>query len=115
MAEFMMVTRGKPEDWNKFSPEEVQRVMERYYEFVNRLKSEGRFKGGSALRDGGHLRRPVHEAVAIDGPYPETKEAMTGYLLFEAKDRLEALEVAKGCPALTHGEQVEVLELSNNS
>ena len=36
--------------------------------------------------------------VVTDGPFAETKEALGGYYLIEARDLDHALEIAKLCP-----------------
>jgi hypothetical protein len=38
-----------------------------------------------------------------DGPYAETREALGGYFLIEAKDLDEATKIAARCPAAKHG------------
>ena len=58
------------------------------------------------VRDG----RPL----VTDGPFIETREQMSGYFLIEARDRDEAVAIARECPALTHGETVEIFELGNH-
>ncbi len=47
------------------------------------------------------------EAVTSDGPYAETKEALTGFYLLECADLDEALGWAAKIPAVKHG-HVEV-------
>lgn len=47
------------------------------------------------------------EVVLSDGPYAETKEALTGFYLIEAADLDEALRIAADIPA-TWGGAVEV-------
>jgi hypothetical protein len=46
--------------------------------------------------------------ITTDGPYAETKEALTGYYLIEAEDLEEAVAIAQNCPGLPHGVKVEV-------
>ena len=41
-----------------------------------------------------------------DGPFLETKEALGGFYVVEARDRDHALEIAKGCPAPQGGVEV---------
>jgi hypothetical protein len=41
--------------------------------------------------------------VTTDGPYAETKEALTGYYLIEAADLDEAVAIAAGLPAAWNG------------
>ena len=114
MPEFLLIMKGSPKAWEAFGAEEKQRIMEKYYAFVNGLKREDRFKGGSALKAGGTSLRSEKGLVLEDGPFSETKEALNGYFVFAAKDRAEALGLARQCPALTHGETVEVFELTQH-
>jgi hypothetical protein len=41
-----------------------------------------------------------------DGPFAETKEALGGYYLVEARDLDHALQIAKLCPARFGGVEV---------
>jgi len=43
-----------------------------------------------------------------DGPYVEAKDIIGGYIVVEAKDLDEAVEISKGCPILEVGGSVEV-------
>lgn len=43
------------------------------------------------------------DVVTTDGPYAETKEAMTGYYLIEAADLDEAVAIAARIPAAWNG------------
>lgn len=114
MKDFMLVMKGEYKAWESISADDKQRLMEKYYSFVNRLKREERFKGGSALRQGGVGLRSENGIVVVDGPFVETKEALNGYFVFSAADQDEAIRIARECPALTHGERVEVFELGSH-
>src|SRR4051812_7092477 len=69
----------------------------------------------SSLR-GGHALQPTSTATTIraqgksqavtDGPFAETKEALGGYYLVEAKDLDEAITIAKQVPAPHGGVEV---------
>ena len=48
------------------------------------------------------------ETLITDGPFAETKEALAGYLLFEADDLDAALALAARIPAARLGGAVEV-------
>ena len=48
------------------------------------------------------------KALATDGPFAETKEAIGGYLLFEAEDLNAAIELASMIPAASQGGAIEV-------
>ena len=114
MKEFVLIMKGQSKNWEAFSAEEKQRLMEKYYAFVDRLKREERFKSGNALRAGGIQLRSEKGILVVDGPFPETKEAFNGYFVFSATDHEEAVKIARDCPALTHGETVEVFEVGGH-
>jgi len=80
------------------------------------MESHGRFagqvgeKGGKIL--GGDALEPTTTATSIrndvvtDGPFVETKEALGGFYLIEARDLDHAIEIAKLCPAPFGGVEV---------
>ena len=66
---------------------------------------------------GGNALQPVSTATSVrrdddgkatvtDGPFAETKEALGGYYLIEAKDLDEAIAIAKDVPAPFGGVEV---------
>lgn len=114
MSKFIILMKGSHAAWNSHSAEEKQRIMERYYAFIERLKKSHGFDGGSALKSGGYELRSGNSGVAVDGPFAESKEALNGYFVFEASSMAAALEIAKDCPALTHGETVELVEFTSH-
>jgi hypothetical protein len=73
------------------------------------MKAHGRFAeqvtelGGQIL--GGNALQPTTTATSVrndvvtDGPFAETKEALGGYYLIEARDLDHAIALAKLCPA----------------
>jgi len=48
------------------------------------------------------------ETLVADGPFVETKEALSGYLFFEAADLDAAIELASRIPAARLGGAIEV-------
>lgn len=46
--------------------------------------------------------------MITDGPFAEAKDVIGGYTLIKARDVSEAAELAKGCPLIERGGQVEV-------
>jgi hypothetical protein len=51
------------------------------------------------------------ETLSTDGPFAETKEALGGYLFFEADDLDAAIELAARIPAARLGGAIEVRPL----
>jgi hypothetical protein len=87
-------------------PEVQQQVMGDYNAYTKWLTDRGAYKGGEALQ-------PVQTATTVrvrdgrtlttDGPFAETKEALGGFYLVEAKDLDEALDFAARCPGAKIG------------
>ena len=112
MNEYMLVMTGRSKDWKSLGPEESQRLMEKYYAFVEILRNKHGFVGGSALNQAGFSLSGNGGGI-VDGPFPETKEVLNGYMVFKAPDFDAAVELAKQCPALTHGESIQLFEQFN--
>jgi hypothetical protein len=77
-----------------------------YAAFTADIRARGLFLGGEALTPTSTattVRVVDDQVVATDGPFAETKEALGGYYLIEARDLDEAIEVAAKIPAATEG------------
>lgn len=110
MSEFLIVLRGNFSEWKNKTPEEIESLMQKYNSWVEELGEKEILLGGSELTgESKFLSVNSGEIKVSDGPYTETKECLTGYFIIKAANLSEATEIAKGCPALTHGETVEVL------
>ncbi len=57
------------------------------------------------------VRTQDGKALVTDGPFAETKEALGGYLFFEADDLDAAIELASRIPAARLGGAIEVRPL----
>jgi hypothetical protein len=110
MAQFMLLVRGGGAMPQDYTPEQVQQALQMYFDWSEKLRGEGRLRGGDQLSGGRTVRMQGGQAV-VDGPYAETKEAIGGYFLIDAASTDEAAEVAKGCPVLCHGGLVDVREI----
>jgi hypothetical protein len=100
MAKYLFVYHGGSEPE---SEEEYKQVMDDWGNWLGSM--------GSAVVDGGN---PVGPSVTVhpDGTVAEDGGAnpVSGYGLFEAADRDDALAKARGCPILKAGGSVEVAE-----
>jgi len=52
MPTFMMLLHDEPDIFERMSPEEFQRAIERYRAWVQKLRDEGRFVASDKLTDG---------------------------------------------------------------
>jgi hypothetical protein len=112
----MLLLHENPAGFTGMSPDEMQRVIQKYSTWSARLASQGQLVGGDKLRDEGgkHLRRNANGSggrpVVADGPYTEVKEIVGGYFKLEAADYDEAVSLASQCPHLEFG-WIEVREI----
>ena len=100
-------TPRDPEAWARLSEDEQNRVYADY----QKLNQTPGVTPGQQLADPGSattVRVQDGNTLVTDGPFVETKEALGGYLFFEADDLDAAIEVAAGIPAARLGGAIEV-------
>ncbi len=104
-------TPHDPDAWAKLSDDEQQAVW-RDYQAVNQTPG---------VTPGVHMQPPETSTtvrvadgrvLATDGPFVELKEAVGGYLLFEADDLDAAIELAARIPAARMGGAIEIRPLA---
>jgi hypothetical protein len=114
MKDFMLIFRdtlSNTEAYVKMSPADMQADMERWNTWMNTLAEQGKMIGGQPLFATGKVVRGTAKKIT-DGPYIEGKDVVGGYLVIKAADLKEAVELSKGCPALSSPEgTVEVREI----
>lgn len=106
MADFMFLFRGGNTQTQR-SPEEMQKHMQQWMVWIEKLRTAGTFKAGDPLEGGGKMVSGSRKLVT-DGPFAESKEVVGGYLLVSAKSLDDAVEISKECPIFAHGGSVEV-------
>src|SRR3989454_697438 len=105
--EYLLLFRGS--SWDKgLSPEQLQKTMDQFMAWFERLKQQGKVKGGQPLERTGKIVSGKNGRIVADGPFAESKEAIGGYFLLQVEDLDEAVEIAKDCPGLAYGATVEV-------
>ncbi len=108
MAQYILLL--KHTDFTGFSPEEMQKVLEKYMAWADKLRKEGRHRGGEELNNTGVTLKRENGRI-VDGPFTETKEAVGGYFVIEAKDYEEAKQISRECPHLAFNGVVEIREI----
>jgi hypothetical protein len=110
MAQFALLLREDPAVFSHYSPDEMQRIIERYRSW--RMSLPDTLRGGSKLTDGSGrvLRSRNGKPHVADGPFAESKEVMGGFFLIEAENYDRAVALAKTCPHMEFG-SIEVREI----
>ena len=103
MPQYVLFLRGEPSRFAGSSPEEMQKLIQRYGEWRRSLQSK--ITGGYKLkeREGHVLRKQSGKAAVTDGPFTEAKEVMGGLFVLEADDYDQVIELAKTCPHMEFG------------
>ena len=105
MSEFTYLFRGRK---TSGSPEEMQQHFEKWVTWFKDLGANGYIKDpGRPLENAGKVVRGKQKVVN-DGPYAEAKDVVGGYIVVEAEDLTQAVELSKNCPILEVGGSVEV-------
>jgi hypothetical protein len=101
MPQFMILLYDNPTDWQKVSPEEMQKAIEKYMAWTRKpfVVDSKRLAGdaGKVVRASGGAKRTT------DGPYSEAKEVLGGYYTIEAANYDEAISRAQDHPHLDYG------------
>ena len=97
-----------PQAWGRLSPEEQQQVFADY-QAVNQTPgvtpNDIRL---AAPQDATTVRVQDEKTLTTDGPFVSTKEAVAGWLTYEADDLDAAIELASRIPAARMGGGIEI-------
>ncbi|WPU92943.1 YciI family protein [Mucilaginibacter sabulilitoris] len=111
MKDFLFVFRNDYSALPVPTPEELQAATQKWMDWVGSIAAQNKLGDrGNRLKAEGKVVRP--NDVITDGPYSEIKELIGGYTLVKANSLEEATELAKGCPILAFGGNVEVREIN---
>jgi hypothetical protein len=110
MKQYLLLFRGGNPS-SAQSPDEMQSHMQKWALWMGSLSENGSLLGAQPLELSGRQVSGGGEVVT-DGAYMEGKEIVGGYLMCQAVDYNEAVEISKGCPILefTDG-RVEIREV----
>ena len=104
-SEYLVICRGGSFD-EGLSPEDTENKMKQFSAWFERMSEQGKMKGGQQLEPEGKVI--FGKKGVTDGPFAESKEAVAGFFVVQARSLDEAVEIAKGCPGLEYGQTVEV-------
>jgi hypothetical protein len=100
-------TPNDPEAWSRLSPEEQQAVFADY-RAINETPGVTPGLGLAEPATATTVRVEDGRTLTTDGPFVELKEAVGGWLIYEADDLDAAIELASRIPAARLGGAIEV-------
>jgi len=105
-SQYLLLFRGT--NWHtELSIGEIQEIMGRTNAWFERLAREGKSVAGQPLEGEGKTITFKNGKVA-DGPFTESKETIGGYVILQAGNFDEAMEIARENPMIPYGLTVEV-------
>ncbi len=108
MAKFVLLLKGG--DFTKYSPEDMQKVLEKYMNWSQQLKDKNHHLAGEELSGNGRVVS-INNGKVVDGPFAETKETVGGFWMIEAENLDQAVQISRSCPHLDFNGDVEVREV----
>lgn len=93
------------------NPEQMQAATKRWMDWIGSIAAQNKLiDRGHPLENSGRVVNS--NQVVTNGPFAEIKESIGGYSLIKAESYEAATELAKACPILIIGGNVEVREIS---
>lgn len=111
--QFLLLLRQPP--GGRPPPETLAPIMAKFMEWMTSMSVKGIVVGTNGLDITGKVLRGPRGASLTDGPYPESKEIVGGYVLITADSMDHAVDIARDCPGLDYRMVVEVRPVVHGS
>ena len=104
MEKFLFIIREELKVLKTYSEEERNRGMQEMTRWVESLAESWNYVDGEPLAIIG--RYVSRENIVSDGPFIESKEGISGYMLVNAENLDQAASLAQTCPLVLRGAMV---------
>jgi len=99
MSKYVILIHEREADYATMTPEGWQSLVDAHSAFTKAVADlGGTIVGGEALQQTS-TATSIRSGEVFDGPFVESKEALAGYYIVEARDLDHALEIGKHTPA----------------
>ncbi|HZP60240.1 MAG TPA: YciI family protein [Opitutaceae bacterium] len=110
---YLLIFRNTgPENYQHLSPEQRQQLVTHWNAWFEELLAQGKATEGQPLEMETRIVSGPRGARVVDGPFPEAKEAVGGYVKLMVGGLDEATEIARRHPGLAYGLVIEVRQLT---
>jgi len=110
---FMILIKANKDSEAGILPDE--KLLTEMGRFNEELMKAGVLIAGEGLHSsskGARVRFSGNQRIVTDGPFPETKELIAGFWLWQVKSKAEAIELVKRCPIPTGAEgEIEIRQV----
>ena len=113
MAQFVLMLPHAPDRYQNLAEADFMEIMKDYIGWVEDMTAKDKFRGGEKLMDeGGKIVSRKSGSVEVhDGAFAEIAEILGGFMVIEAVDYDEAVEIARGHPHLKHNETIIIRQI----
>lgn len=104
--QYMLLVHVDQSRMDQLTPEQDKANQRECFEYDEELARRGLYVASNPLMKGeaSSIVQVRNGTVSMhDGPHVETKEHLGGFILIEARDLNEALDVAQNCPMAKFG------------
>jgi hypothetical protein len=108
MKEFVLIFRNSVNEDFKPSPEQMQQVLTDWMGWMGSIAAQDKLADRGNRLSMSESKTVKPGEVVTDGPYTEVKEFINGYIIVKTGTIEEAVILAKDCPILKIGGNVEV-------
>jgi len=106
MKDFIIFIREDLSRIPTLTEEEFQKEIGEYTDWVEEMSKTGNYVAGDPLDTEG--RYIYKDNIKSDGPFIESKEAISGYVIIKASNMEEASKLARKCPIFSYGGVLEL-------
>jgi hypothetical protein len=111
-APFVLFFRNTAaENLKHLSAEQRQQLIVRWNDWYDSLHAQGKASNGQPLEEATRVVSGAGGQRIADGPYPESKEAIGGYVMLHVDSIEEATRHAQRHPGLNYGMQIEIRQM----
>jgi hypothetical protein len=113
MKDYAFLFRGGL-DFTKAPPEQLQKVLMNWKNWVDELTKKGIYNGGERFTRNDAAVVNGKSGKIINEPYSVNNEIVGGYISIQAENLQQAIEISKGCPIFDFDGMVEIREIARN-
>lgn len=104
---FLLLAYGHEQKCKALTEDQMKALGKKCQERDEELKRTGKMVGAGSLSwDSMTIRPKDGKPTVTDGPFIEAREVVGGFIIIEARDMNEAIQIAKLHPAATLGEEL---------
>ncbi|MEV4169142.1 YciI family protein [Nonomuraea sp. NPDC049709] len=111
MKYMLLISHGDPDAWDRLSQDEQQAIPTEY-QAIEQTPGVTPGRWMQPPETATTVRVQDGKTLTTDGPFVEMKEALGGYLFYEADDLDAAIELAARIPAARMGGAIEIRPLN---